>query len=157
MQISSVEKVVSVMKTAGTFGPMTAETEAGEKEEIQALLVSQDYYDVFPSITLQGSFRPLAENMNSIMISEDFAARMFGDKDPVGESIVISEGARGSYSSISKNYQICGVRRCEAGKGCGQEQRLRRLPSRILHRRRTGGPSFAHVIPEVPPDILYGP
>lgn len=109
MQISSVEKVVSVMKTAGTFGPMTAETEAGEKEEIQALLVSQDYYDVFPSITLQGSFRPLAENMNSIMISEDFAARMFGDKDPVGESIVISEGARGSYSSMSKNYQICGV------------------------------------------------
>lgn len=110
-QISSVESVVSISKTSGTLGTMTAETEAGKKEEVQALLVSQDYYDVFPSITLQGSVEPLAENPNSIMISEDFATRVFGDEDPVGESLVISEGLDGSYLSISKTYQICGVYR----------------------------------------------
>lgn len=109
MQISSVDKVVSLMKTGGALGTMTAETEAGKKEEIQALIVSRDFYDVFPSITLQGSFKPMTESTNSIMISDDFAARMFGDENPVGESLVISEGLSGSYPSISKTYQVCGV------------------------------------------------
>lgn len=109
MQVNSVEKIVAVVKTSGTIGPMTAETESGKKEEIQALLVSRDFYDVFPSITLQGSFKPLVENTNNVMISEDFATRVFGDENPVGESLVVSEGLSGTDYSISKTYQICGV------------------------------------------------
>lgn len=115
MQVNSVEKIVAVVKTSGTIGPMTAETESGKKEEIQALLVSRDFYDVFPSITLQGSFKPLVENTNNVMISEDFATRVFGDENPVGESLVVSEGLSGTDYSISKTYQICGVFR-KSGK-----------------------------------------
>lgn len=115
MQVNSVEKIVAVVKTSGTLGPMTAETESGKKEEIQALLVSRDFYDVFPSITLQGSFKPLVENTNNVMISEDFATRVFGDENPVGESLVVSEGLSGTDYSISKTYQICGVFR-KSGK-----------------------------------------
>ena len=111
LQINSVERLIPILKTEGMIGSMFAESGNGHKDIINALAVGQDYFKVFGVDLIAGEADSVLESKDNIVVSDEYARRIFGDRDPLGMELEISEGTSTVYSKLEilKTYRISGV------------------------------------------------
>lgn len=110
LQLNSVESLIPVLKSEGNIGNMYAESGSGQKGIITALLTGQDFFNAFGVSLIEGDPDSALGSTDNIVVSEDYAKRIFGEADPVGMELDISEGeGPNSMFNISKTYRISGV------------------------------------------------
>lgn len=95
-QLPEVEKAVRVMEiqSVNLF-------EAGDKQiyEKGGIYTEQGFFEIFPLPFIHGSSKNALAEPASVVLSEELAAKYFGDENPVGKEILIQKEA----------YQIKGV------------------------------------------------
>ena len=61
-------------------------------ERQHALMADKNFFEFFPFPLLEGTHEAALQEKNSILLSQSCAARLFGDRSPLGEMIKISVG-----------------------------------------------------------------
>jgi putative ABC transport system permease protein len=106
--LSGVENVVRIAKYSGK-GKIEYITDKGKDTEskieihAQYLLCDSTVFNVFTFPFLQGDPRSALRDPYSVVLTESFANKIFGNKDPVGEDIVL-HGVTGNQV-----YNVTGV------------------------------------------------
>ncbi|WP_282075127.1 ABC transporter permease [Maribacter aquivivus] len=66
-------------------------------------IVDPDFLNIFSFPLVQGDIASVFSDVNSVVITETFAKKMFGDKDPIGEIVVIDNADTFKVTGILKN------------------------------------------------------
>lgn len=78
--------------TALVRGKRQLETTGGENVTANVLYADSTFYDIFDFQLLRGDRSKVLSAPNSIVVTEDFARKMWKDEDPVGKTIVFQKG-----------------------------------------------------------------
>lgn len=68
----------------------------GESDYVRVNCTNQDFFDVFSVKAVKGNCDGLLLSVGNVAVTESFAQKVFGDKDPIGQSILFG----GSESKI---------------------------------------------------------
>lgn len=79
----------------------------GKAIGISGLQTDQSFFDMFSFKLLQGNIETCLKEPNSIVLRKDIAEKLFGDKNPVGETITVD---------TDENYLVTGVLEAFPGK-----------------------------------------
>ena len=66
-------------------------------------IVDPDFLSIFSFPLVQGDIASVFSDVNSVVITETFAKKMFGDKDPIGEIVVIDNADTFKVTGILKD------------------------------------------------------
>ncbi|WP_282112108.1 ABC transporter permease [Maribacter stanieri] len=66
-------------------------------------IVDPDFLSIFSFPLVQGDIASVFNDVNSVVITETFAKKMFGDKDPIGEIVVIDNADTFKVTGILKD------------------------------------------------------
>ncbi len=66
-------------------------------------IVDPDFLNIFSFPLVQGDIASVFSDVNSVVITETFAKKMFGDKDPIGEIVVIDNADTFKVTGILKD------------------------------------------------------
>ncbi|MCZ6633986.1 MAG: ABC transporter permease, partial [bacterium] len=76
----------------------------GDKALSQLFCLADDnVFDTFPHAFKMGDAATLVRSPGSLVISQTLAQKLFGDRDPVGQTLKIDE------TGLSAEYRVCGV------------------------------------------------
>ncbi|MEM8896242.1 MAG: ABC transporter permease, partial [Bacteroidota bacterium] len=95
-------QVSSATRLAPLDGTVTIGDQSFE-EEFQ--FVDETFFDVFDFDLANGNADAPFDDLNSVIINQEVALRLFGDKDPVGQRISVRE----SFLEFEKDYTVSGV------------------------------------------------
>ena len=96
-----------IEKVCGITSMWTNKVEVLDKvtTDSRALGVSSTFFDMFSFEIIQGDKKNLFANKNSIILSERFAAKMFGDENPIGQRVQINDSLSYYVSGIAENFE----------------------------------------------------
>lgn len=98
LEFPQIKNVVSILSSR------ESELKVGEKKFNEKLLfASPNFFDVFDFPLEIGTHTQLLTNLNSILISNKLAKKLFGEKSPLGEKITIQEQFEFFVSGILEN------------------------------------------------------
>ena len=67
--------------------------------------VSSTFFDMFSFEIIQGDKKNLFANKNNVILSERFAAQMFGEENPIGQRVQINDSLSYYVSGVAENFE----------------------------------------------------
>ena len=87
-----------------TQGRSLLKYEDTEIYEDGGIMVDPEFITMFTIRFLEGDPEKALNNPNSILLSERFVQRLFGTKDPIGQTVVYNAGLSLNVTGVFKNY-----------------------------------------------------
>ena len=98
---TQVKEFTRLFKFGGHINFMDRDTKVGERNYYFA---DSSFFDVFDYELISGDRRTVLDNPFSIVLDEDWAQKLFGDRDPIGREIMVIEYGNCIVTGVMKNF-----------------------------------------------------
>ncbi len=85
----------------------------GEKPMTDILCADSTFFSMFDFPIVMGDRRHLLDNLNSGVVSEDFARRAFGRANPIGQRIFLSDSTAITVTGVMKNMEGTSIKKAD--------------------------------------------
>ena len=99
--VNDFPEIIDATRLSGSGGIVTC----GDKSFIERgiLLVDPSFFDIFTFPLVKGDPRSVFPDKNCIVITEDMAAKYFGDKDPIGKVLTLNQKFDFQITGVAEN------------------------------------------------------
>lgn len=99
-----IEKVISISSNMAWGGGEYLTVSHNDKNvNAKVYYTYEDFFDLFSFDLIKGNKMQILSNPHSAVISESFAHALFGDQDPIGQTIQLTETISVSVSGVMKD------------------------------------------------------
>lgn len=107
MSVAGIKDCVTFWKTSGEFSSLFAQRSGKDDIQVKAVIASSNFFEFFGFPLESTSSSDALSSKSSVVISREFADKVFPGEDPVGQILRIHEG-EGRFS-VDASYTVSGV------------------------------------------------
>lgn len=85
----------------------------GDKLRTEAIFTDSTFYHLFDFELAEGDRNHVLDDINSCVISEEFAKQMFGNNNPIGKPLTYNDSTRLIITGVAKKMEDSSIKQCD--------------------------------------------